>query len=83
MRLSNAHVQAIWNSTTGDATAKATAVAEFLDLYINAGRLSYIDDSVTLEEYIIAMANANVGTGELFELAVYGAALLPEFMVQK
>ncbi|MFL2545849.1 MAG: DUF1800 family protein [Candidatus Rariloculaceae bacterium] len=83
VRLSNAHVQAIWNSTTGDATAKATAVAEFLDLYINAGRLSYIDDSVTLEEYIIAMANANVGTGELFELAVYGAALLPEFMVQK
>jgi uncharacterized protein (DUF1800 family) len=83
VRLSGARVLAIWDGTTGDDVAKAAAVAEFLDFYMNAGRITYVGASPTLSALVNAMANSDPGSGELFELATYGSALLPEFMVQK
>jgi hypothetical protein len=83
VRLRDARVREIWDDTAGDETAKATAVAEFLDFYMNAGRLEYLGASPTLTELTIALAASNLGSGEFFELATYGSALLPDFMVQK
>lgn len=76
-------VRSIWDNAAGDDTAKATAVAEFLDFYMNAGRLAYLGASPTLTELTNALAASNLGSGEFFELATYGSALLPDFMVQK
>ena len=83
VRLSNARVTTIWDDTEGDNAAKGTAVAEYLDFYMNAGRLKYLGSSATLSEFSTALANSNTGTTEFFELATYGSAILPEFMVQK
>jgi uncharacterized protein (DUF1800 family) len=83
VRLRDDRVMEVWNDTAGDTTAKATALAEFLDFFMNSGRLQYLGNSSTLSELTDALAAANVGAGELFELATYGSALLPEFMVQK
>lgn len=83
VRLRDARVRAVWDDTAGDETAKATAVAEFLDFYMNAGRLEYLGISPTLSELTNALAASNLDTGEFFELAAYGSALLPDFMVQK
>jgi uncharacterized protein (DUF1800 family) len=88
VRLNDARVRAIWDGTAGDNAAKATAVAEFLDFYMNAGRLEYVGASITLLELSDALAastwrTSNPDTSEFFELATYGSALLPEFMVQK
>ena len=83
VRLRDDRVMEVWNDTAGDTTTKATALAEFLDFFMNSGRLQYLGNSSTLSELTDALAAANVGAGELFELATYGSALLPEFMVQK
>jgi len=85
VRLNDARVRAIWDGTTGEDATKAAAVAEFLDFYMNAGRLKYVGASRTLSELsdALAVSNPNSGDGEFFELATYGCALLPEFMVQK
>jgi hypothetical protein len=81
--LRDSRVRAVWDGTAGDATAKATAVAEFLDFYMNAGRLKYLGGSSTLAALTDALAVSNLNSGEFFELATYGSAVLPEFMVQK
>lgn len=83
VRLSDARVRVVWDSAAGDELAKATAVAEFLDFYMNAGRLKYVGGSATLAALSDALAASDLESGEFFELAVYGSALLPEFMVQK
>ena len=58
-------------------------MAEFLDFYMNAGRLKYVGASTTLSELSDALAASNPNSDEFFELATYGSAILPEFMVQK
>jgi uncharacterized protein (DUF1800 family) len=83
VQLRSDRVRAVWDNTTGDNVAKATAVAEFLDFFMNAGRLQYLGTSTTLSELSDALAASNFNSNELFELATYGSALLPEFMVQK
>jgi hypothetical protein len=83
VRLSDNRVRSVWNGTSGDSAAKAAAVAEFLDFYMNAGRLRYMGNSTTLTQLTNALAGTDPGNDEFFELATYGSALLPEFMVQK
>jgi len=82
MRLSDARVLSVWDGTAGDDDAKAAAVAEYLDFYMNAGRLRYTGNTGTLSALTDALAGSTSDTN-LFELAIYGSALLPEFMVQK
>ena len=79
--LSDTRVKEIWNGATEGNGAKA--VAEFLDFYMNAGRLKYVGTSSTLSELSDALALADPNSREFFELATYGAAVLPDFMVQK
>ncbi|MEH6605509.1 MAG: DUF1800 family protein [Pseudomonadales bacterium] len=83
VRLSDAVVNDIWNTAAGNEAEKAVAVAEFLDFYMNAGRLKYIGNSPTLVALADALAASPAPSTEFFELATYGSALLPEFMVQK
>ena len=83
VRLRDDRVRFAWDNTAGDEAAKATAVAEFLDFYMNAGRLQYLGGSATLSQLTNALAASDIRSSEFFELAVYGSALLPEFMVQK
>ncbi|NNE59308.1 MAG: DUF1800 family protein [Woeseia sp.] len=84
VRLNDAEVRAIWNSAPGDEASKAFAVANFLDFYMNAGRLAYLGDaSTTLSLVTQALAAADFESSEYFELAAYGSVLLPDFMVQK
>ncbi len=83
VRLNDARIRAIWDGAAGDNAAKATAVAEFLDFYMNGGRLKYVGASTTLSELSDALAASNPESSEFFELATYGSAVLPEFMVQK
>jgi len=49
---------------------------------MNAGRLKYTGNTGTLSALTDALAGSTSDTN-LFELAIYGSALLPEFMVQK
>jgi len=83
VRLRNARVRDTWNTAAGDNTAKAAAVADFLDFYMNAGRLRYVGNSPTLLALTTALATSDPLSSEFFELAAYGSAMLPEFMVQK
>jgi uncharacterized protein (DUF1800 family) len=83
VRLSNTRVREVWDDTAGDNAAKAAAVAEYLDFYLNAGKLTYLGGSASLTELANALAGTDPGSSEWFELAAYGSALLPEFMVQK
>jgi uncharacterized protein (DUF1800 family) len=82
VRLSDSRVRGVWDAAAGDNPAKGTAVAEYLDFYMNAGRLQYLGDSQTLSALSDALAAADNNSDEFFELATYGSALLPEFMVQ-
>ena len=83
VRLSDNRVRAVWDSAAGSEAAKGIAVAEFLDFYMNSGRLKYLGGTVTLAELAGALTAAGIDSRDFFELATYGSALLPEFMVQK
>jgi uncharacterized protein (DUF1800 family) len=83
VRLRGDRVRSVWADAAGDDAAKATAVAEFLDFYMNAGRLNYLGGSASLTELTNALAATDIDSRDFFELAAYGSALLPEFMVQK
>ena len=83
VRLRGDRIRSVWADAAGDDAAKATAVAEFLDFYMNAGRLNYLGGSASLTELTNALAASDIASSEFFELAAYGSALLPEFMVQK
>jgi len=83
VRLSDNRIRSVWDSAAGDEAAKGIAVAEFLDFYMNSGRLKYLGGTVTLPELAGAMTAAGIDSRDFFELATYGSALLPEFMVQK
>jgi hypothetical protein len=82
VRLSGAPIKAVWDATAGDDTAKAASVAEFLDFYMNGGRLRYLGESSTLSTITDALAAADPESREFLELAMY-SAILPEFMVRK
>jgi hypothetical protein len=83
VRLRDTRIRALWDDAAGDETANATAVAEFLDFYMNAGWLKYLGNSPALAELTSALATSDNESREFFELAMDGSALLPEFMVQK
>lgn len=83
VRLNGGRVRSVWANTEGSSREKATAVAEFLDFYMNAGRLKYVGETATLTALADALAASDYESIEFFELATYGSALLPEFMVQK
>ena len=83
VQLNGTRVRSTWAGTEGSNMEKAAAVAEFLDFYMNAGRLKYVGGTATLAALTDALAASDYESTEFFELATYGSTLLPEFMVQK
>ncbi|NQY63644.1 MAG: DUF1800 family protein [Alteromonadaceae bacterium] len=71
----------IWNQAEGDNLVKAAAVVDYLDFYLSAGQLKLSTNSDTRQIFIDAIAAAKAG--ERFDLAIYGASISPEFLIQK
>jgi hypothetical protein len=61
-------------------------VVDFVDYYLNAGKLKQTDNQGTRQELISAVQLApcqSDGICERYNLAIYGAAVAPEFQVQQ
>tara|TARA_B100000768_G_scaffold80580_1_gene76536 strand:+ start:4337 stop:7018 length:2682 start_codon:yes stop_codon:yes gene_type:complete len=71
----------LWDNTEGTEEAKATAVVDYLDFYLNAGQLAADADNVTRAAMISNVAEA-IGE-DRFNLAIYAAGNAPEFQLQK
>jgi hypothetical protein len=84
--LSADRLEQIWDMQHGTDLDKATAVVDFVDYYLNAGKLTQTDNQGTRQELISAVQLApceSEGICERYNLAIYGAAVVPEFQVQQ
>lgn len=81
VRLNYDRLEALWDDTAGDATAKATAVVDYLDLYLNAGQLAQTQNTGTREAMISNLAVAS--EAERYKLAAYAVGTTPEFLIQR
>ena len=78
----------VWNNKEGDETAKSTALIDYLDFYLNSGKLKQTNNQGTRNELIYALQGASCGPGgtticERNSLAIYGTAVAPEFQIQQ
>ena len=76
----------LWESTPGDAQEKATALVDFLDFYLNSGKLKRTSNSGTRFELIEQVESASCVSEPICDrdkLLIYGAALAPEFQIQQ
>lgn len=81
VRLNYSGLQAVWNDSAGDETAKATALVDYLDLYLNAGQLAETQNTGTRSVMISNLAVAS--EEERYKLAVYAVSTTPEFLIQR
>lgn len=81
VRLNYDRLEAIWNSTAGDAAAKATALVDYLDFYLNAGQLAQTQNAGTRAAMISNLAVAS--EAERYQLAAYAVGTAPEFLIQR
>ncbi len=71
----------IWNQTAGDNLVKAEAVVDYLAFYLSAGQLKHTNNSNTRQIFIDTLATAD--EDERFDLAIFGASISPEFLIQR
>ncbi len=84
--LDTSGLNAVWDNQTGDDTAKATAVVDYLDFYLNSGKLKQTDNQGTRQELITTLQSAACISEPICErnnLAIYGTATAPEFQIQQ
>jgi hypothetical protein len=81
LRLNYGPLMAVWDNKVGDATAKATAMVDYLDLYLNAGQLAQSQNTGTRAAMISNLAVAS--EAERYQLAAYAVATTPEFLIQR
>jgi uncharacterized protein (DUF1800 family) len=84
--LDSSALNAIWEDQAGDSTQKAIAVVDYIDFYLNSGKLKQTENQGTRQELISAVESAAcVGTAlcDRYSLAIYGAAVAPEFQIQQ
>jgi hypothetical protein len=84
--LSADRLEQIWETQQGTDLDKATALVDFVDYYLNAGKLKQTDNQGTRQELISAVQLAPCqidGICERYNLVIYGAAVAPEFQVQQ
>jgi uncharacterized protein (DUF1800 family) len=86
--LNTSRLDEVWNNKEGDETAKSTALVNYLDFYLNSGKLKQTDNQGTRTELIYALQGASCGPGgtticERNSLAIYGTAVAPEFQIQQ
>ena len=76
----------LWESTPGDTQEKATALVDFVDFYLNGGKLKRTSNSGTRFELIEQVESASCVSEPICDrdkLLIYGAALAPEFQIQQ
>ena len=76
----------LWESTPGDTQEKATALVDFVDFYLNSGKLKRTSNSGTRFELIEQVESASCVSEPICDrdkLLIYGAALAPEFQIQQ
>lgn len=81
VRPSYEQLDALWESTEGSSTDKATALVDYLDFYLNGGQLLLNQNSGTRQAMIDNIAAASINTR--YSLGVFAAATAAEFMTQK
>ena len=81
VRLNYSRLEAVWNLSVGDETVKATALVDYLDLYLNAGQLAQTQNTGTRSAMISNLAV--VSEADRYKQAVYAAATVPEFLIQR
>jgi uncharacterized protein (DUF1800 family) len=74
-------LEAVWNSTAGGDSEKATALVDYLDNYLNAGQLQAMESSDTRDALITAVIASSADVRA--RVAVYGAMSVPEFQIQR
>ncbi|MDB2410496.1 DUF1800 family protein [Pseudomonadales bacterium] len=82
VKLSPARLQAIVQATAGSDLDKAEAVVDYLDFYLNAGKLKYTNNTGTRDALIQAISSAG-NEIDRFNNAVYGVSTSPEFLIQQ
>lgn len=75
-------IENLWSQTEGSSNAKATAVVDYFDLFLNAGQLKRTDNNLTREALITEIAAAATPQ-ERASLAIYGTMTAPEFFIQR
>jgi hypothetical protein len=61
---------------------KSEAVVDYLDFYLNAGKLKYTNNTGTRNALIQAISSAGSELNR-FKNAVYGVNTSPEFLIQQ
>lgn len=82
VKLNSARLQEIFLTTAGSNIDKAEAVVDYLDFYLNAGKLKYTNNTGTREALIQAIASAGSELNR-FKHSVYGVNTSPEFLIQQ
>lgn len=81
IRIDFSRLEDLWDTTEGSEEAKAAAVVDYLDFYLNAGQLAAAPANLTRAAMISNIAGA---TGQdRFDLAIYAAGNAPGFQLQK
>jgi hypothetical protein len=84
--LDTSRLNAVWDDQAGDDIAKATAIVDYLDFYLNSGKLKQTDNQGTRQELITTLQSAACISEPICDrnnLAIYGTATAPEFQIQQ
>jgi uncharacterized protein (DUF1800 family) len=84
--LNNSRLDAIWEEHQGSSLEKATAVVDFIDFFLNSGKLKQTANQGTRQELISAVESAACVSQPIcdrYNLAIYGTATAPEFQIQQ
>ena len=82
VKLNPARLQTLLQTTAGSAAEKAEAVVDYVDFYLNAGKLKYTDNIGTRNALIQAITSAG-SEAEGFDNIIYGINASPEFFIQQ
>ena len=80
--LNPARLLNLMQATSGTDADKAEAVVDYLDFYLNAGKLKYTNNTGTRNALIQAIL-AESNTNNLFKNIIYGVSTAPEFLIQQ
>ena len=86
VRIDTTGLEDLWETTPGDTQEKATALVDYVDFYLNSGKLKRTSNSGTRSELIEQVESASCVSEPICDrdkLLIYGAALAPEFQIQQ
>ena len=86
VRINTSNLVELWDSTMGDTQEKAEALVDFVDFYLNSGKLKRTSNAGTRLELIEQVESASCVSEPICDrdkLLIYGAALAPEFQIQQ